>query len=74
MTPPAVRRLGLSPRLQLLADWVPPGARLADVGTDHAYLPVWLRLHGRVICEDCVVPWLMDGLAPYRLRLREVGR
>jgi len=32
------------------------------------------RLHGRVICEDCVVPWLMDELAPYRLRLREVGR
>ena len=32
------------------------------------------RLSGRTVCEDCVVPWLMDGLAPYRLRLREVGR
>ncbi len=39
----------LTARLQQLADWVPPGARLADVGTDHAYLPVWLLLHGRVV-------------------------
>ena len=44
-----MRDLELTPRLRFLADRVPPGARLADVGTDHAYLPVWLRLHGRVV-------------------------
>ena len=44
------KRLELTPRLQKIADWVPQGARLADVGTDHAYLPVWLSLHGRVSC------------------------
>lgn len=42
------RKPELSARLQLLADWVTQGAALADVGTDHAYLPVWLTLEGRL--------------------------
>ena len=41
-------QLELSPRLQLIADWVTPDARIADIGTDHAYLPVWLVLQNRV--------------------------
>ena len=43
-----MRRLELSPRLAAIAEQVPQGARLADVGTDHAYLPAWLLLAGRI--------------------------
>ena len=38
----------LTPRLACLAALVPPGARLADVGTDHGKLPVSLLLDGRI--------------------------
>ena len=43
-----MRELQLQPRLQLLADMVPPGSRLADVGTDHGYIPAWLLQRGRI--------------------------
>ena len=43
-----MRELLLQPRLQLLADMVPVGSRLADVGTDHGYLPVYLLQKGRI--------------------------
>lgn len=42
------RELTLQPRLRMLADLVPPGAVVADVGTDHGYLPVWLLQHGKI--------------------------
>lgn len=42
------RRIELSPRLRLAADLVPKGARLADVGTDHAYLPACLLMEGKI--------------------------
>ena len=54
--------LTLPPRLRTIADLVPPGARLVDVGTDHAYLPVWLLSHGKIasaIASD-VVPGPLD--------------
>ena len=43
-----MKELQLQPRLQHLAGLVPQGVRLADIGTDHGYLPVWLIQHGRI--------------------------
>lgn len=40
--------LTLSPRLAAVANAVPVGARVADVGTDHAQLLAWLRVRGRI--------------------------
>lgn len=50
-----MREAELTPRLLCAANFVPAGARFADVGTDHAYLPVWLLQHGvigRAIASD----------------------
>ena len=38
----------LSPRLQAVARLVTDGYRLADIGTDHAYVPIWLVKTGRI--------------------------
>jgi len=33
----------LSERLKLIADQVEPGERVADIGTDHGYIPIYLK-------------------------------
>lgn len=43
-----MQTLELTPRLQAVADLVPQGAALADIGTDHGYLPAWLLLQGKI--------------------------
>ena len=43
-----MRRPELSPRLRMVGELVPAGARLADVGTDHAYLLAVLILEEKI--------------------------
>lgn len=37
----------LSQRLQAIADMVPDGAKVADIGTDHGFLPCYLAQNGK---------------------------
>ncbi len=45
----------LSPRLALCAEFVPEGASLADIGTDHGYLPIFLlkvkKIESALACD-----------------------
>ncbi|HCS73832.1 MAG TPA: SAM-dependent methyltransferase [Clostridiales bacterium] len=40
--------MNLKPRLHAIADLVPFSRKMADIGTDHGYLPLFLVQHGRV--------------------------
>ena len=42
------RRMELSKRLQAVADLVTAGYRVADIGTDHAYIPIFLLASGKI--------------------------
>lgn len=49
----------LSERLQAVSDFVTPGNRVADIGTDHAYLPIYLIQSGR--CPGAVAMDIRKG-------------
>lgn len=58
----------LSPRLAAVAGYVPPGATVVDIGTDHAYLPVFLVSKGltpKVVACDV-------GRGPYNSAMETV--
>jgi len=45
----------LDPRLKAIADMIPEGSKVADIGTDHGYLPVYLVIKGisnQIIATD----------------------
>jgi len=48
-------QIKLSNRLGAIAGYIEAGAGVADVGTDHGFLPVWLAqkgLYGNIIASD----------------------
>jgi tRNA (adenine22-N1)-methyltransferase len=60
----------LSLRLQKAAEFVPQNARLADIGSDHAYLPVALMLQNKIsygIAGEVVV-------GPYKSAQKQVAK
>ena len=60
----------LSKRLSAVAAYVPKGSRLADVGSDHAYLPLFLVEKG--IIHFAVAGEVVQG--PYLSALNNVAR
>ncbi len=40
--------MNIGERLECIAKMVPAGCVIADIGTDHAYLPVWLLQKGQI--------------------------
>ena len=49
----------LSSRLQKIADFIPTNSRVVDVGTDHAYLPIWLLQNN--ICKSAIATDINEG-------------
>ena len=54
-----MERICLDNRLAAVAKWVLPGEIMADIGTDHAYLPCWLIQNG--ICPAAVASDVARG-------------
>ena len=60
----------ISKRLKTIADYVPPGSRLADIGSDHALLPVFLLT--RQICTFAIAGEVVDG--PLQAAKQQIAR
>lgn len=45
-----MENITLTPRLATIASLVQPQARLADIGTDHGHLPLWLLRNQHLTC------------------------
>ncbi len=52
-------KLKLTDRMQVIADLVGNGEVVADIGTDHGYIPLWLLINGR--CSDVILADVNQG-------------
>ena len=65
-----MRLFTLGARLETAAGFIPPGAAVADIGTDHARLPIWLVKTGR--CAHVTASDIAD--TPVRRARENVAR
>ena len=65
-----MNHLDLSQRLAAVGEFVPESARLADIGSDHAYLPVALMLKGKI--KYAVAGEVVQG--PYESARKQVQK
>lgn len=66
----------LSDRLQLIADRINEGETMADIGTDHGFLPIYLKISGkspRVIMADVSGPSLEKGRKNAYMMVRDMS-
>lgn len=64
-----LRMIQLSRRLQQIADQIPAGSRVADIGSDHALLPAYLI--ERSIASQCIAGEVNQG--PYKAAKKQVA-
>ncbi|WP_458412470.1 tRNA (adenine(22)-N(1))-methyltransferase [Schinkia sp. CFF1] len=65
-----MNELILSRRLETVASEIPPNSKMADIGSDHAYLPSYAVLHG--IASYAVAGEINEG--PYQSAVNQVEK